>query len=75
MFIDQNSNKMEIDTKTKSNRHLHTGHYLFIGLMFAGMGIGGLLDNTGAGTIIGMAGGFIAMAITTMIQNKKQNKQ
>jgi hypothetical protein len=43
--------------------------------MFAGMGIGGLLDNTSAGILIGMAAGFIAMAVTAMIKNKKQNNQ
>jgi hypothetical protein len=75
MFTGQNSNKMEIETQTKRNRPINIGQYLFIGFMFAGMGIGGLLDNTSAGILIGMAAGFIAMAVTAMIKNKKQNNQ
>ena len=34
---------------------------VFVGFMFLGIGVGKLLDITAAGTLIGMAVGFLAM--------------
>ncbi|WFO75160.1 hypothetical protein J4526_08815 [Desulfurococcaceae archaeon MEX13E-LK6-19] len=36
---------------------------VFVGLMFLGMGIGLIFDQAGAGTLIGMGLGFIALAL------------
>jgi len=39
------------------------GGVAFVGCMFLGIGIGMLVDSVGAGTLIGMGTGFLAMAI------------
>ena len=36
---------------------------IFVGLMFLGMGVGMVLGNTGAGTLIGMGLGFILASV------------
>ena len=43
---------------------------LFVGCMFAGIGIGMLFGETGAGTMVGMGIGFIADSIYS---KKKDN--
>lgn len=60
--------------KTKAHEPFNVGWYFFIGFMFAGMGIGKLTDYTGAGTLIGMALGFVALAIYMLITRKKDKE-
>lgn len=39
-----------------------SGGIAFIGCMILGVGIGMLFDQTGAGSVIGLGAGFLAMA-------------
>lgn len=41
------------------NDKSNLGSYVFVGCMFIGMAIGMFVDNTGAGTMLGMGVGFI----------------
>ena len=40
-----------------------SGGVVFVGCVMLGLGIGMLFDNTGAGVIIGIGVGFLAMAV------------
>jgi len=42
---------------------------IFVGCMFAGIGIGGFLGETGSGTMVGMGVGFIAEQIYSKNKN------
>ncbi|MBL4703761.1 MAG: hypothetical protein JKY54_04520 [Flavobacteriales bacterium] len=64
---------MENETQTKQESK-NIGWYFFIAAMFAGIGIGKLAGNPGAGTMIGMAAGFVAIGIYTLVQKNKDEK-
>ena len=60
----------ETHTKETKNSTFNVGWYIFIALMFGGIGVGKIVGNTGAGTMIGMALGFVGLVIY-MIATKK----
>ncbi len=52
-----------LDFKLVSDLERGVEGLVFVGFLFFGMGIGMLFGEVGAGTLIGMGVGFIAMAI------------
>lgn len=54
----------------KSKKSYEVSGILFVGCLFLGIGIGMATDNTGAGTIIGLGGGFILSAIVRFVTGK-----
>jgi len=56
--------------ENQENKYHNISGYLFVGFMFAGMGIGTALGSTEAGIMIGMGAGFIAMAVYKTEKNK-----
>lgn len=46
-----------------SSKKANIGGIVFVGCLFLGIGVGMLVDQVGAGTIIGLGIGFIAMAV------------
>ncbi|SHG57781.1 hypothetical protein [Ornithinibacillus halophilus] len=44
-----------------------SGGIAFVGCMFLGLGIGMIFGNAGAGVLIGMGVGFLAMALFGLI--------
>ena len=47
------------------------GVWVFIGLMFVGMGIGAIYGREDAGTLIGMGAGFIGWAIADWFERTR----
>jgi len=47
------------------------GGLAFVGLMFLGAGVGLLVGHTGAGALIGMGLGFVAMALLRLVDEEK----
>lgn len=48
---------------------------VFVGFMFIGMGIGFILNAIGAGILIGMGAGFLAMGLVYAIYRSKDIKE
>lgn len=46
-----------------NNNAASVGGVAFVGCLFLGMGLGALVDQTGAGTLLGLGAGFVVMAI------------
>ncbi len=48
---------------TQANNSASTSGIVFVGCLFLGMGLGALADQAGAGTLLGLGAGFVAMAL------------